>query len=327
MITEIDLIARALSRLPSMYRSTGDVETNTEKALRALLAPAPALQTAALAVLASLDVDTAVGFMLERIGKRVGRPRNGVLDDEVYRRYIRAQISANKSDGLIEDILTVARLVVFDEDAALRLVNLGGASYILYVEGIALPTDVAATLSTSDLSGTVVTDGTPWDAALTWRTPGTDGNGMILDLHFDTGLAAVEVRDNERRESGGWVAAVGTVGVWVTGDIGLDVLISDLEAAINAGSALVQVTTADPDGTQIIDVGALDSGSVSGTFTGGADGTDVATPLVELVLKATAAGVGALIAWAGEPIEDALYWDGPGTWDDSAWWNSTTTEL
>lgn len=123
-----------------------DGDSNTQKALRAWLAPAPELEATMQAVLTERSVDTAVGAQLDVVGALVGRPREGVTDDEIYRRYVRAQITANKSDGIIEDILTIARLVVDDEDATFVLRNEGTAAYTLAVEGVAITNEVAAVL-------------------------------------------------------------------------------------------------------------------------------------------------------------------------------------
>lgn len=141
----IDHIALALARLPHQYRGADpEHETNTQKAIRALLAPAAALEATMQQVLRERSVDTAIGVQLEAIGNLVGRPREGVLDDEIYRRYIKAQISANKSDGLISDMLTIARLVV-GPGPTLVLRNEGAACFVLSVDG-AITDEVAAVL-------------------------------------------------------------------------------------------------------------------------------------------------------------------------------------
>src|SRR5262245_2616348 len=64
-------------------------DSNTQKALRALLAPAASLEHALQQLLTERNVNTAIGAQLDLIGKIVGRPRAGVADDEIYRRYIR----------------------------------------------------------------------------------------------------------------------------------------------------------------------------------------------------------------------------------------------
>jgi len=178
-----DYVARALSRLPSMYRSTDPAHlTNTEKAITALLAPANDLAAAMLAVLTQRNVDTAVGVQLDVIGVIVGRARDGVSDDEIYRRYVRAQISANKSNGSVNDVQKVARLVIGDAGTITTVIT-GVAASVLRVDGIALSDAVAAVLvelvlrATSDGVRRIVewTGQDPartlyWDTAGVWDT-------------------------------------------------------------------------------------------------------------------------------------------------------------
>lgn len=66
-------------------------------------------------------LDNAAGKNLEVLGAIVGQPRNGVSDDETYRRYIRARIITNRSNGVIEDLLQICRLVVNDTSVKHRL--------------------------------------------------------------------------------------------------------------------------------------------------------------------------------------------------------------
>jgi len=178
-----DYVARALSRLPSMYRSGDPADlTNTEKAITALLAPANDLAAAMLAVLTQRNVDTAVGAQLDVIGVIVGRARDGVSDDEIYRRYVRAQISANKSNGSVNDVQKVARLVIGDAGTITTVIT-GVAASVLRVDGIALSDAVAAVLvelvlrATSDGVRRIVewTGQDPartlyWDTAGVWDT-------------------------------------------------------------------------------------------------------------------------------------------------------------
>lgn len=141
-----DYVAHAISRLPHMYRSSNPAQpTNTEKDIAARLAPANDLGTAARAVLTQRTVDNAVGAQLDVLGALVGRKRNGITDDEIYRRHIRAQIAANKSDGVIGDILRVARAVIGAGGTIVNRIT-GAAAYILEVRDVAVPDDVAAVL-------------------------------------------------------------------------------------------------------------------------------------------------------------------------------------
>lgn len=166
-------------------------DSNTQKALRALLAPAAQLEACMMAVLTQRSVDTAVGAQLTVLGKIVGRTGR-VADDEIERRYVRAQISVNKSDGLIEDILTVAKLVVADPAADIVLENTGAAAFNLIVDGIPLPNDIATVLVQLVIKATSAgvrpivewTEGNPsdalrwdvgsWDSTVWWNATDKD---------------------------------------------------------------------------------------------------------------------------------------------------------
>lgn len=143
-VQPIDLVTLALSRLPQQYRGSG-TDSRPQTALRIVLAPLVNLQTVMLDVIAQRSVDNAVGAQLTALGKLVGRTGRHP-DDEIERRYTAAQISVNKSDGLIEDILTVARLVI-GSSGGVVLDNTGAAAYVLRVEGATVSTDVADVLA------------------------------------------------------------------------------------------------------------------------------------------------------------------------------------
>lgn len=135
----IDHVSAALGRLPHQHRE----QPHIRGLLRALTRPFAALETAAMQVLLQRTIDLAVGVHLDVIGAKVGRKRAGEADD-VYRRVIRAQIAANNSDGLIDDILRVAKLVIYADGARYRFISLGNASYELRVSGVAVAEEVAA---------------------------------------------------------------------------------------------------------------------------------------------------------------------------------------
>lgn len=137
-VETIDHVARAISRLCEQFRD----KPNILALLSALVTPAIDLEAAFLQLLTERTVDTAQGAQLDVLGKLVGQPRNG-LGDEDFRRYIRARIAMNQSDGLTEDLLTVARLVINDDAAAYRLDNQGIAALVLRIDDIDLPNDLA----------------------------------------------------------------------------------------------------------------------------------------------------------------------------------------
>lgn len=143
----IDYVELALSRLPSQYRGIDHKhESRQEQMMRVLLTPVPDLAAAMIAMLLQRSIETAVGEQLTSIGRRVGREREGVTDDEIFRRYVRAQIVANRSDGVVDDILTMADLVINDLAAVFELRNEGAGAYTLAIGGIAVSGDVADVL-------------------------------------------------------------------------------------------------------------------------------------------------------------------------------------
>lgn len=160
-------------------------ETNTQKILRILLKPAVALEAAMQQVLYLRSIDTAVGAQLDVIGSLVGRAREGVTDDEIYRRYCRSQITANKSDGIIDEMILIGELVVDDVAATITLRNEGIATFVLSVDGVAITDAVAAVLIEFLLkaaSGGVrpILEYSTSDPALVghWTTQGTWGSAL-----------------------------------------------------------------------------------------------------------------------------------------------------
>ncbi len=118
---------------------------NTEKLLACLVSPFQSLENVLQQLLIERSVDTAVGTQLDVIGKIVGQARNG-LDDDTYRRYVRARVSTNKSTGVVADLITVTELVVYDDDAYYKVENQGTATIKVTVEDIAITQDLADTL-------------------------------------------------------------------------------------------------------------------------------------------------------------------------------------
>ena len=88
------------------------------------------------------DVYNAFGATLDQIGNLVGQPRNGLLDD-AYQRYIVAKIAANKSDGLLEDLIGIAILIVHDSAAVIVADTRGTGSLSLRVSGVTSTDEIA----------------------------------------------------------------------------------------------------------------------------------------------------------------------------------------
>lgn len=152
----IDHAQAAVDRLPRQFRGKPKIEA----LLRIFCAPMAALEQAFIDLLTQRTVDTAVGEQLNVLGRIVGQKQIDVTDT-TFRSLIRARIRANKSSGMGNQVLLVARLVLSDYAAqddvvaagtlTLRIYNWGTASYVLRVEGVDLPWDLADLLATSFL--------------------------------------------------------------------------------------------------------------------------------------------------------------------------------
>ncbi len=167
-----------------------DPENNIRKLLRIYCAPMQALEDCLQQMLTERSVGTAVGAQLDLVGKIVGQDRIG-LDDDAYRRYIRARISANKSDGLIEDLILVAKLLIDDLVASIVIDNQGIATVVLRVEDLpvseALADILITFLLTTKAGGVRVILESSAEAVVDW---------LVLDVgHLDT-ESMISARDH-----------------------------------------------------------------------------------------------------------------------------------
>lgn len=140
-ITQItDHEDRAAARIVGKLRD----KPRFEALVRALVSPFQEIEDTLWALFES-DVDSATGDELDVLGRIVGEPRAGETDDEVYRRRVRARIMANRSNGTVEDLIRVSRLIVNDDAAYHKAVRQSVATIVLRIE------DVAITQSTADV--------------------------------------------------------------------------------------------------------------------------------------------------------------------------------
>ncbi|MGN6108545.1 MAG: hypothetical protein ACTHU0_25795 [Kofleriaceae bacterium] len=163
-----------------------DEENNIRKLLRAWATGLQDVQNALVQLLTLRGIDVAVGAQLDVLGKKVGQPRNG-LSDDVYRRYIRARIIANRSRGSIGDVLRVADLVIYDDVAYLHLKQYGHASFELIVERFVLDDRALLIALLSFLRATAAVGVRP--IARTWPLP--EDELMVFDGTNGTGVGAV----------------------------------------------------------------------------------------------------------------------------------------
>ena len=110
---------------------------NIENLVSALAQPFQDLEVAFQQMLQFGQLGTAFGIGLDRLGSIVGQARMGLYDD-AYARAIATRIATNRSGGVVEDLIGIARLflgttlvgtiVVQNEGTAtVRMSLLGGA--------------------------------------------------------------------------------------------------------------------------------------------------------------------------------------------------------
>lgn len=136
----MDHEALALERLPQRLRKTLFVALT-----KALAKSRQRLEDAALEFQAQRALSVSTGKQLDRIGEAVGQPRD-TPDDNTYRRRIRAKIAVNRSSGLVDDLLRVARLVV-NNSATNLSVESSAATAVMHVDGVGLGDAEAADLA------------------------------------------------------------------------------------------------------------------------------------------------------------------------------------
>lgn len=79
-------------------------------------------------------IDSAVGVQLDQIGKIVGQLRLGMVDDD-YRRFCRARILTNRSDGRWETLITIALLVLNESGITVTVTGEGTATIRVFANG------------------------------------------------------------------------------------------------------------------------------------------------------------------------------------------------
>lgn len=173
--------AEALERLCELFKA----KANIRALITLWCGPIQAFEDVMYQVLTERTVDIAIGVQLDMLGVIVGQPRGGLSDDD-YRRYIRARIRVNRSNGTINQILAIVRLIVNNSTAVIHFDPSYPAAAIIRVAGIAFDSAIAAALifflrdaaaggvrlvlewSTVAPEDTFFWDTTNWDSGLQW---------------------------------------------------------------------------------------------------------------------------------------------------------------
>ncbi len=122
------------------------VDSNFTKLLRAIYGPIQELEDAFQQLLQERFINNATGHTLTLIGGIVGQERNGISDDEVFRRYVRARIATNKSSGIGPDMLNVARLILGSDPVTVVADPNGIATVTMTITGGEIDSDLALAL-------------------------------------------------------------------------------------------------------------------------------------------------------------------------------------
>jgi hypothetical protein len=163
MDTISDHAAQAIDRLPELFKA----KPNLTNLLTVWCAPIQEFENVLYALLIQRTVDVAIGAQLDQLGVIVDQDRNGLTDDD-YRRYIRAAIRANLSDGTINDLLVISRLIVNDPTAVITFVPGYPGSGVISVTEIPFEDAIATAL------------------AVFLRKAATAGVRIVLEYNVDT---------------------------------------------------------------------------------------------------------------------------------------------
>jgi hypothetical protein len=136
----IDHVALALSRLPQRLQ-----KPRWQELTAALARSRQKAEDTLHEMLAQRAINLAVGVKLDELGSLVAQPRD-TSDDVVYRRRIFAKIAVNRSIGLPDDLLRIARLVISDRAARLDVTG-SGATAVIQQDGAAISDGLAGDLA------------------------------------------------------------------------------------------------------------------------------------------------------------------------------------
>ena len=169
---QIDHVADGLARLPFQFQ-----QPNIVALLSIYLSRFNDLEACYYALLTQRTIYNSVGVQLDLIGKIVGQPRGG-LNDADYQRYLFARIATNNSEGLTEEMITVAKLVLNDPTFKIGVYSLPIDSIEVIVTGNVMTDATAAILvgflQTAKMAGTKLDLRTQGFAdAVTFFTPYT----------------------------------------------------------------------------------------------------------------------------------------------------------
>lgn len=135
----VDHGAEAVARVWEQFKRS----PNVNAAILALTPQFQALEDALTQLFLERGLAVAEGVQLDVIGRIVGEDRAGKSDDD-YRRFLRARIATNRSRGVFEDMILVARLVLGDETVRVETEQQDIATVVVRLRDAAVTADIAA---------------------------------------------------------------------------------------------------------------------------------------------------------------------------------------
>ena len=140
--TSLQHLAGAVGRLAAQFQN----QPNILAMLTALVAPVQPIEDALQQLLYQRALGTAIGSQLDAIGIIVGQPRNGYSDLD-YARFLGARILVNTSDGVVEQLNAIAKAVVNNPAATIRVKPQGTATVVVVIGAVAVSVSTATIAS------------------------------------------------------------------------------------------------------------------------------------------------------------------------------------
>lgn len=139
---------QAIERLASQFRAAtmGLDDNNIEGLLRDLISPVQDIEDTLWQLFIERTIYTAVGAQLDVIGRILGFPRN-TPDDDIYRVYLLGQIKALRSQGTIDDLISLVQTLVSGTTGQVHLEEYFPAAVVIYVDSVVVTPDLAAAMA------------------------------------------------------------------------------------------------------------------------------------------------------------------------------------
>ena len=174
--------------------------TKTTRLLRVLMRPFQDLEEVFQQLLLR-SVETSQDIVLTMLGNLVGQKREGITDDEIFRRYVRARVATNWSSMTGDEIIRIVQLVIGNPSLVVDADNTGYAGYELTLLGVVVLDDLATIILSgflrratgTGIRGVLVTY--PAEESGMFAFDGGTGDGWGDSLDADTGGVFASGRD------------------------------------------------------------------------------------------------------------------------------------